>query len=71
MTVCPNIEMAKILEFKLCLFVAGHNLPFSFLDHLNDLIKSSVPDSQIVKKFLINRHKGQKFITSVTGPENK
>lgn len=67
---CPTTEMAKKLEVKLCLFVAEHNLPFSILDHLNELIKSGIPDSQIAKKFLINRHKGQKIITSATGPEN-
>lgn len=67
---CPVTEMAKKLEIMLCLFVAEHNISFSVVDHLSCLIKSGIPDSQIVKKLVLNRHKTQKIVTSVTGPEN-
>ncbi|XP_019895226.2 uncharacterized protein LOC109614260 [Musca domestica] len=66
---CPSTEAAK-LEIMVCLFVAEHNLPFTILDHLNQIIKNGIPDSQITRKFLINRHKGQQVINSVTGPKN-
>ncbi|XP_061402105.1 uncharacterized protein LOC133337919, partial [Musca vetustissima] len=47
-----------------------YNMPFTILDHLNQIIKSGIPDSQITKKFLINRHKAQQIINNTTGPEN-
>lgn len=37
---------------------------------LNNVIKEGLPDSQISKKFSINRLKGQKIINNMTGPEN-
>ncbi|XP_075161205.1 uncharacterized protein LOC142234025 [Haematobia irritans] len=67
---CPSADLAKQLEVKLCLFLAEHNVPFTILDPINLIIKSGIPDSQVAKKFVINRHKAQKIITTVTGPEN-
>lgn len=54
----------------LCLFVAEHNLSFSILDHLNNIIKRAISESLVIKKFLINRQKAQNIITSILGPEN-
>lgn len=69
-TACPIAESARKLEIMLSMFVAEHNLSFSALDHLNDVIKEGVTDSQIAKKILINRQKAQKIITNLTGPLN-
>ncbi|XP_036328610.1 uncharacterized protein LOC118740947 [Rhagoletis pomonella] len=63
------MHSAKDLEIRLCLFVAEHNLPFTSLDHLSQCVKT-VKDSKIVSKMCLNRQKGQKIITSITGPEN-
>lgn len=69
-TTCPIAESARKLEVMLSMFVAEHNIPFTILDHLNNIIKEGVPDSQISKKFLINRAKGQKILTNLIGPAN-
>lgn len=67
---CPVKESAKKFEIMLCAFVAEHNLPFAAVNHLNNVIKEGITDSNIVKKININRLKVQKIITNDLGPEN-
>lgn len=42
--------VAKRLEVRLSAFVAEHNLSFAIMDHLSALLKSTITDSEIVKK---------------------
>lgn len=63
-------ENAKKLEISLSLFIAEHNLPFAVLDHLNILLKQNLSDSEVVKKMVMNRHKGQIIIKEIMAPEN-
>ncbi|XP_018571105.1 uncharacterized protein LOC108910845 [Anoplophora glabripennis] len=39
----------KRAEYKLAMSVVEHNLPFLYMDHLPDLLKSIAPDSEILK----------------------
>lgn len=67
---CPIEQSAKKFEIMLTIFIAEHNLSFSILNHLNNLIKEAVPDLQIVKKVNINRRKAKHIVVDVTDPEN-
>lgn len=42
--------LTKAAELKILGFIAEHNLAFSVLDHLPQLISSVCPDSEIAKK---------------------
>ncbi|XP_036317445.1 uncharacterized protein LOC118732390, partial [Rhagoletis pomonella] len=44
-------KAAKCLEVRLSCFVAEHNLPFAMMDHLNLLLKNTITDSKIIKKW--------------------
>ena len=44
-------EQVKTAEIKMATFVAEHNLPFTVMDHLSDLVKEAFPDSTIASKF--------------------
>lgn len=66
----PVAESARKLEVMLSVFIAEHNIPFDIFDHLNNITKAGVHDSEIAKKFNINRSKGQKILTNITGLEN-
>ncbi|KNC34017.1 hypothetical protein FF38_07894 [Lucilia cuprina] len=43
-----NNDLAKKLEIILCFFVAEHNLPFTILDHLNNIIKDGIANNKKV-----------------------
>lgn len=57
-------------ELKMLMFVAEHNLPFSILDHLPQLIRSVCIDSEIAKSLRCGRDKGTSICKNVIAPEN-
>ena len=50
-------KKVKEAEIKLLAFIAEHNLPFLLMDHLNDVIASVCPDSQIAASIQCKRTK--------------
>lgn len=42
-------QQVKSAEIKLCAFLAEHNIALNVTDHLDDLLKSIFPDTQICK----------------------
>lgn len=58
-------ELVKRAEIKMASFIAEHNLPFSVMDHLSDLVKEAFPDSAIAKQFKSKRTKTRCIIKNV------
>lgn len=68
----PDNKLAtKKLEIKLCAFIAEHNISLRILDHLTDLLKTSVSDSDIVKNMQLKCTKGAAIIKNVIGETEK
>ncbi|CAF4814367.1 unnamed protein product [Pieris macdunnoughi] len=59
----------QALEIKLCDFVAEHNISFTTLTHLTTLLKSAVPDSEIIKNMQLKAMKGTAIIKNVAAAE--
>lgn len=59
------------LEIKLAGFVSEHNLSFSIIDHLTNLLKESVTDSNIIQRLNLGRTKLTSIIKNVIAPEHK
>lgn len=66
-------ERVKEGELKLVMFLAEHNLPFSLMDHLPQMIASVCPDSKIAHRMKNNfkRKKATQLTTAVLGPSSK
>lgn len=60
----------KTSELKILGFIAEHNLAFSVLDHLPQLILSVCPDSEIAKKIKLGRKKGTRICKDVMKRED-
>ena len=52
-------------EIALCMILARHNVQFSFVDCLVEILKKYVTDSDIVKKMKLSRHKIKYFVNIV------
>lgn len=55
------------LELQLSAFIAEHNLPFSCMDHLTLLLKSSIPDSKVTPNLSCGRTKTTCLVKNVLG----
>ncbi|KAJ8968819.1 hypothetical protein NQ314_002081 [Rhamnusium bicolor] len=68
-----KIEEQKVneAELKHAVFLAEHNLLFSLMDHLPQIIASACPDSKIALKLKIKRKKAIQLIKVLIGPSNK
>lgn len=55
-------KKVKECELKLCMFLIQHNLPMLLMDHLPKLLKSAVPDSEILKEISCSRTKATKLL---------
>ncbi|CAG9822122.1 unnamed protein product [Phaedon cochleariae] len=64
------LKQIKSAEMKLVAFVAEHNLSFSVLNHLPQLIASVCPDSGVAKKLKCCRKKGTKITKDLMRSEN-
>ena len=64
-------DQVKSAEIKMAAFIAEHNLPFSVMNHLSDLVKELFPDSAIVSKFSSKHKKTRCIVTNVLAKEFK
>lgn len=64
-------KATQALEIKLCGFVAEHNISFTTLTHLTTLLKSAVPDSEIIKNMQLKATKGTAIIKNVVAAAEK
>lgn len=67
----PIDEQVKIAEIKLASFLAEHNIAFLVIDHLEPLLKSIFPDSEICQKIKMKRTKATNIIKHVIAPVEK
>lgn len=58
-------EQVKRAEIKFAAFTAEHNLPFTVMDHLSDLVKDAFPDSAIANKVKCKHTKRRCIIKNV------
>lgn len=63
----PHENAVKKAEIKLSLYFAEHNVAFSAMDHLIDLLKEIIVDSKIVKDMKLKRTKCTEIIKNVIG----
>ncbi|KAJ8912030.1 hypothetical protein NQ315_000523 [Exocentrus adspersus] len=59
------MNSVKATELKLIMFLHEHNLPFSLMDHLTELIKSVSKDSQVIKELRCARTKATVFFSLI------
>ncbi|CAH1995712.1 unnamed protein product [Acanthoscelides obtectus] len=59
----------KEAEIRLAAFVAEHNLPFTVMEHLPDLIKNICSDSEIARGLASSRNKTTSIVKNVIGQE--
>lgn len=57
-------QQVKSAEIKLCAFLAEHNIALNVTDHLDDLLKSIFPDSQICKNIKYKQTKATAVINN-------
>lgn len=69
--ISTKAKATQALEIKLCGFLAEHNISFTTLDHLTTLLKSSVPDSEIVKNMQMKSTKGTAIVKYVIAEAEK
>ncbi|KAI4455425.1 hat family dimerization domaincontaining protein-related [Holotrichia oblita] len=62
---------AREAEIKLVGYITEHNIPFSAIDHLTDLLKSIFPDSDIAKNISLKRTKATNIVINIIGPIQK
>ena len=56
-------------ELKLVGFIAEHNLSFSVMDHLSDVLTSICPDSQVAAGIKCKRTKTTGIVRNILGPQ--
>lgn len=61
----------QALEIKLCGFLVEHNISFTTLNHLTTLLKSAVPDSEIIRSMQLKATKGTAIIKNVIASAEK
>ena len=61
-------QQVKGAEPRLTGYFAEHNLPFSLMDHLSDLLKSVCPDSNVAAKIKCKRTKVMGVVRNIMGP---
>lgn len=68
--VCTRDESRQVQDFELRLsaFFAEHNVAFQVVDHLVPLLKEIIPDSKILQKVSLGRHKCTSIIKNVLAP---
>ncbi|XP_046975618.1 uncharacterized protein LOC124541725 [Vanessa cardui] len=64
----PHIQIAEV---KLTGFFVEHNLAYSTVDHLTELLKNIFTDSQIAQKISLKRTKATSIATAVIGDSEK
>ncbi|XP_053949419.1 uncharacterized protein LOC128857699 [Anastrepha ludens] len=67
----PLSIAAKSAEIRIAAFCAEHNIPYAALDHLSDLLKSSLSGSKIAHKIVLKRTKGTAIVKNVIGETEK
>ncbi|XP_072381987.1 uncharacterized protein [Diabrotica undecimpunctata] len=58
-------EDQRKAEIRLCAFLVEHNLPFTIMDHLPDLLKTINPD--VIKELKCARTKSQNIVEKIMG----
>lgn len=64
-------DNVKSAEIKLCAFLVEHNIAFNATEHLDSLLKSIFPDSQICQNIKLKRTKATAVVTNVISPFTK
>lgn len=64
-------DNVKSAEIKLCTFLVEHNIAFNATEHLDGLLKSIFPDSQICQNIKLKRTKATAVVTNVISPFTK
>lgn len=58
-------------EILLCGFLASHNIPFSVMDHLSEVLKKCFIDSKIAETIKLKRSKATAIVKNVIGETQK
>ena len=64
-------DAALKAEAMISNLIATHNLPYSVVDCLAELLPKIIPDSQIIKQMSLHHHKAQYTLTQGTTPHKK
>lgn len=70
-TINPLNKQIKHAEIKLSAFVAAHNMPFSSMDHLVEVLSDCFPDSKIANGINLKRTKVTGVVNNVIGFHEK
>jgi hypothetical protein len=62
-----HVRKVKNFELMLSAFFAEHNAAFLIVDHLTEILKSGVPDSQIIADMQLKRTKCTNIVKNVLG----